>query len=79
MSVVSTVDGVTDYWNHNVAYHRELVDAAARRAGSVLDVGCGDGLLLERMSEVADRVVGIDADRAAVVRARARLDDRLNA
>ncbi|WP_226995651.1 class I SAM-dependent methyltransferase [Gordonia phthalatica] len=70
---------MTDYWNHNVAYHRELVDAAARRGGSVLDVGCGDGLLLARMSEVADRVVGIDADRAAVVQARARLDGRPNA
>ena len=76
MSVVSTVDAMTDYWNHNAAYHRELVEAAARSGGSVLDVGCGDGLLLARLAEVAERVVGIDPDRAAVAQARSRVAER---
>lgn len=79
MSVVSTVDAMSDHWNHNSAYHGELVDAAARHGGRVLDVGCGDGLLVRRLSRVADDVVGIDSDEAALARARERLADRPNA
>ena len=32
------------YWNHNAAFHDELVADAARRGGRALDVGCGEGL-----------------------------------
>ena len=39
-----------DYWNHNVAFQRRIVRDAALRGGSALDVGCGDGLLLERVA-----------------------------
>ncbi|WP_026917378.1 class I SAM-dependent methyltransferase [Gordonia shandongensis] len=70
---------MTAHWNHNVAYHEELVAAAARSRGLVLDVGCGDGRLLERLSTVADRVVGIDPDETAIARARGRTADRTNA
>lgn len=62
-----------DYWNHNTAYHPWLADIAARRRGDVLDVGCGEGLLLERLAPVSRSVVGIDADPESVRRARARL------
>jgi len=63
---------VTAYRNHNTAFHGELVAAARRRGGRVLDVGCGDGLLLEQLAPVVDEVVGIDPDPQAVDRARAR-------
>jgi 2-polyprenyl-3-methyl-5-hydroxy-6-metoxy-1,4-benzoquinol methylase len=33
------------YWNHNTAFHDELVADAKVRGGRVLDIGCGDGLL----------------------------------
>ena len=62
-----------DYWNHNVAFHRRIVMDAARRGGDALDVGCGDGLLLERLATVCRRVVGLDLDEQAVARARGRL------
>ena len=62
-----------DYWNHNVAFHRRIVRDAARRGGSALDVGCGDGLLLERLATVCRRVVGLDPDEQTVARARGRL------
>ena len=62
-----------DYWNHNVAFHRRIVMDAARRGGDALDVGCGDGLLLERLATVCRRVVGLDPDEQAVARARGRL------
>ncbi|WP_324651856.1 class I SAM-dependent methyltransferase [Georgenia sp. H159] len=64
---------MTAYWNHNTAYHPEITRAARARGGRVLDVGCGEGLLLERLSTAADQVVGIDPDAHAVGRAQQRL------
>ena len=59
------------YWNHNTAYHPWVLRRAAGRS-SVLDAGCGDGLLLERLSPVCSRVMGIDPDPDAADRARER-------
>lgn len=61
------------YWNHNVAFHDELVADAARHGGRALDVGCGEGLLVQRLAAVCEEAVGIEADPATVERARARL------
>ncbi|MBF6356410.1 class I SAM-dependent methyltransferase [Nocardia higoensis] len=61
------------YWNHNTAFHPELVAAVPGPAARVLDIGCGDGLLLHRLSARAGSVVGIDPDEAAVISARSRL------
>ncbi|MGQ7887594.1 class I SAM-dependent methyltransferase [Paenibacillus sp. WC2504] len=61
------------YWNHNTAFHEELVDNAKLRGGRVLDIGCGDGLLLQRLAPFAGQVVGIDPDSQAIERARTRL------
>lgn len=58
------------YWNHNAAFHDEiLADAAARdgrggRGGRACDVGCGEGLLLQRLAGVCEETVGIEADPA---------------
>jgi hypothetical protein len=41
---------VDEYWNHNTAYHRWLLDIAARHYGEVLDVGCGEGLLVQLLA-----------------------------
>ena len=64
---------VSDYWNHNVAFHRRIVRDAALRGGRALDVGCGDGLLLARLATVCRRAVGLETDERAVARARRRL------
>ncbi len=61
------------YWNHNSAYHRWLVRIASEHAGGVLDVGCGEGLLAQRLAPVARSVTAIDPDPDAVRRARERL------
>lgn len=63
-----------EYWNHNVAFHDELVADAAARGGRALDVGCGEGLLVQRLARVCDEVVGIEVDPATAERARARWD-----
>ncbi|MGV0848813.1 class I SAM-dependent methyltransferase [Mycolicibacterium phlei] len=62
-----------DYWNHNTAYHPWLVDIAARLRGDVLDVGCGDGLLLQRLAPVSRSVTGIEPDPTTITRAEQRL------
>jgi 2-polyprenyl-3-methyl-5-hydroxy-6-metoxy-1,4-benzoquinol methylase len=62
-----------DYWNHNTAYHPWVVGIAAEHRGDVLDVGCGDGLLAQRLAPVSRSVTGIDPDPAAIGRAADRL------
>jgi SAM-dependent methyltransferase len=62
-----------EYWNHNTAYHQWLLDIAAQQAGDVLDVGCGDGLLAQRLAPVSRTVTAIDPDGSAVQRAEERL------
>jgi SAM-dependent methyltransferase len=64
---------VGDYWNHNAAYHPHIVRAVRGRPGEVLDVGCGDGLLLAKLSALARGVTGVDSDPASIGRAQARL------
>lgn len=61
------------YWNHNTAFHKELVEDAKRRGGRMLDIGCGEGLLMERLAPYAEEAVGIDPDEETVERARERL------
>jgi 2-polyprenyl-3-methyl-5-hydroxy-6-metoxy-1,4-benzoquinol methylase len=64
-----------DYWNHNTAYHPWVLGIAAKHRGHVLDVGCGDGLLAQRLAPVSRSVTGIEPDSAAADRARRRLTD----
>ena len=44
--------------------------------GAALDVGCGEGLLVERLSAVCRHVTGVDPDLAALRRAESRLSGR---
>lgn len=60
-------------WNRDAAYHRWITHIAAEHAGDVLDVGCGDGLLAQRLAEVSRSVVGIDKDPVAIAQAHKRL------
>lgn len=71
-------DKYSDYWNHNAAYHPWLVGIAAEQRGDVLDVGCGEGLLAQRLAPVSRSVTAIDPDAAAVNRAQGRLGAREN-
>ena len=60
------------YWNHNTAYHPWILRRLGRRS-RVLDVGCGEGLLLSRIAPVCDHAVGLEPDPATAARARQRL------
>jgi 2-polyprenyl-3-methyl-5-hydroxy-6-metoxy-1,4-benzoquinol methylase len=62
-----------EYWNHNSAYHPLILRIAEGVHGDVLDVGCGEGLLVERLAAVSLQVVGIDRDARAICLAGARV------
>lgn len=66
-------------WNHNIHYHHLVLDAVSSRAGSALDVGCGDGLLTLDLSERVPEVVGIDLDATVLETARQEAEARESA
>ena len=70
---------VDDYWHDNAAYHAWLIDIAARHRGRVLDVGCGEGLLVQRLAGVSRSVVGVDSDPESARCARRRLQSTASA
>jgi len=67
------------YWNHNTAFHPMIVDIAEQLHGDVLDVGCGDGLLVERLAKVSRSVTGIDRDPQSLRDAEVRTATITNA
>ncbi len=69
---------LTDYWNHNTAFHPEVLAAVPARGIDVLDIGCGDGILLQKLAPGAGRVTGIDLDASAISQAQKRLAGRPN-
>ncbi len=44
----------------------------------MLDIGCGDGLLLQQLAPFAQKVVGIDPDAKVILRAHSRLAEEPN-
>lgn len=57
-------------WNHNIHYHRVVLDAVPDHAGTALDVGTGDGLLATELREKGYTVTAIDIDGPVLERAR---------
>jgi 2-polyprenyl-3-methyl-5-hydroxy-6-metoxy-1,4-benzoquinol methylase len=63
----------TDYWNHNVAHHKQVLRAMPDGCRTALDVGCGDGLLAVKLAARASEVVGIDPSAEMIGQARTRV------
>jgi 2-polyprenyl-3-methyl-5-hydroxy-6-metoxy-1,4-benzoquinol methylase len=59
-------------WNHNIHYHRLLLDAVPPGARTALDVGCGEGMLARALRRRVADVWGIDLDAAGIELARAQ-------
>ena len=83
MTLVDEQRWHADSYAHNARFVSDLGGAVlallAPRAGErILDVGCGDGALTERIAQAGADVVGIDTSENLLVAARARgLDARL--
>lgn len=58
-------------WNHNIHYHDLVLRSVPSPCHRALDVGCGLGLLAQKLSTRCGEVVAIDSDRDAIARARA--------
>ncbi|MFB8005590.1 class I SAM-dependent methyltransferase [Nocardia sp. NPDC056000] len=58
-----------DRWNTNIQYHGLLVDAVAG-SDTVLDVGCGEGMLSRRLRQHIPHVTGIDLHEPSITLAR---------
>ncbi|WP_033290483.1 class I SAM-dependent methyltransferase [Amycolatopsis jejuensis] len=58
------------YWNTNVARHRDILRAVPAQCAAALDVGCGDGLLVRKLTGPARHVTGIDKSPEMIARAR---------
>lgn len=57
-------------WNHNIHYHRLVLDAVPAGAASALDVGTGDGLLARDLHQVVPAVTALDVDAEMIRAAR---------
>src|SRR5215468_2984872 len=58
-------------WNHNLHYHRVILEAVPLGCERALDVGCGTGALTRRLKPLVPHVTGIDRDELSIQRALA--------
>lgn len=66
---------MVENWNHNIAYHPWILQNSQ---GRVLDIGCGDGTLVEKLAAQCEYVVGIEPDCATFLQAKKRLENAEN-
>jgi SAM-dependent methyltransferase len=57
-------------WNHNLQFHRWILENMPAPCRSALDVGCGDGVLTPKLAARAQRVTAIDVSREMIAIAR---------
>jgi SAM-dependent methyltransferase len=60
-------------WNHNEHFHGWILRNLPARRQTVVDVGCGTGVLAGKLAPHFARVTGIDADEGMSAAARTRL------
>jgi SAM-dependent methyltransferase len=60
----------TDPWNHNIHYHSIALNAVPQHSRRALDVGCGQGLLVQKLAQRCQEVTGIDLDGPTLAHAR---------
>jgi SAM-dependent methyltransferase len=61
-------------WNRNLHYHDVVLNAVPAGCERALDAGCGIGQLASRLAGRCRDVVAIDADAAALTRARSECE-----
>jgi 2-polyprenyl-3-methyl-5-hydroxy-6-metoxy-1,4-benzoquinol methylase len=61
-------------WNHNIHYHRLILENVPANAVRALDVGCGEGMLARELRRQVPEVVGIDPHEPSIGLARGQDD-----
>jgi 2-polyprenyl-3-methyl-5-hydroxy-6-metoxy-1,4-benzoquinol methylase len=61
-------------WNHNIHFHRVVLEAIPTGAVSALDAGTGNGLLAVDLRSVLPDVTGVDVDADVLAEASAEHD-----
>ncbi|MFC7788275.1 class I SAM-dependent methyltransferase [Microbacterium sp. MAHUQ-60] len=61
-------------WNHNIHYHRLILDAVPAAARTALDVGTGNGLLAADLHRRVPHVTGLDTDSGVLDSARREVE-----
>lgn len=67
-----------NYWNHNVAYHNWILKHVQKQ-DTVLDVGCGDGLLVSKLAPLSKKVIGVDSHFPSIIKAKEHISQFQNA
>lgn len=62
-------------WNHNIHFHRVVMDAIPVGARSALDVGTGNGLLARDLRDRLPDVTAVDVDATVLAEAAAEHGD----
>ena len=57
-------------WNHNLHYHRVVIDVISPDCRRMLDIGCGQGALTRTLRAHAAEVAGLDRDKRSIELAR---------
>ena len=60
-----------EYWNHNTAYYK-WIKKQLKQSNRILDIGCGDGLLIRYLDDDSKFLVGIDSDKFCIEKAKER-------
>ncbi|WOC14009.1 class I SAM-dependent methyltransferase [Gordonia sp. MP11Mi] len=68
------MSGAHERWNHNIHYHRVVLDAVPDNARSALDVGTGNGILAADLRTRIEDVTAIDVDEQVLGSARDEVD-----
>lgn len=67
-----------EYWTHNTHYYPWVLRQLAE-AKRVLDVGCGDGLLVQMLAKRCESVLGLEPHLPSAEAAKRRLAETRNA
>ena len=58
-----------EYWNHNTVYYN-WIKKQLKQSNCILDIGCGDGLLIRYLDDGSKFLVGIDSDKFCIEKAK---------
>lgn len=78
MTLKGPITVMAEQWNHNVHYHDWVLQQAPPSCTRALDVGCGDGILTEKLANRCREAFGIDQSSEMIALAKRRLAGRDN-